>query len=139
MNPYKMFETDLNAEKTGTKIEYPGFWFYVARAGGSNEAFTTTLRQRLDRISRGGRSTASTLQEDKISRNTFLEMCLRGWGSDKHGEGVMVGRDDAPIQFSTEAADVFFKELPDLLTDIINQVTTGAAFRKEGVEADAKN
>lgn len=137
-NPYKMFETDANAETKGVKVSYPGFWFIVARAGGRNEAFTNTLRQRLDRITRNGAITNNS-QADKISRNTFLEMCLRGWGSEKHGDGIMVGRDDAPIEFSTDAADAFFKDLPDLLADVIRQVQSGELFRKEGIEADAGN
>jgi hypothetical protein len=143
-NPYKMFETDAQAEVQGVRIYYPSqdakdrYWFVVARAGGKNDAFIHTLRQRLDRITRGGQIT-NNAQADKISRNTFLEMCLRGWGSDKHGDGLMIGRNDTALEFNADNTDAFFRDLPDLLADIIRQVQSGELFRKEGIEADAGN
>lgn len=139
-NPFKMFETDPELERSGVKIDYGDFWFYVARAGGRNDGFVTTLRQRLDRVQAGGRrSVAQDKIADRVTRQTFIEQCLRGWGSKMHGEGKMVGRNDEPIEYSTDAAERLFEELPDLLADLVGTVSSGAAFRKDLLETDAKN
>ena len=139
-NPFTMFETDAKLEKEGVKIDYGDFWFYVARAGGRNDSFVNTLRQRLDRVSRGGpRSVAADKIADAATREVFIEHCLRGWGSTEHGEGKMVGRGGEAIPFSVQAAEVLFEQLPDVVTELVATVSSGAAFRKDLVEHDTKN
>lgn len=137
-SPYKMFETDGDLEKKGVKIEYDDFWFMVARAGGKNEGFTNTLRTRLARVQSGGaRSLAQDKIADKAARNTFIEQCLRGWGSSEFGDGKIPGRDGKPLEFNAENADKLFADLPDLLNDLVATVSTGAAFRKDLGDQDS--
>jgi hypothetical protein len=139
-NPFSMFETDPELEKKGVKVDYGDYWFYVARAGGKNETFVSTLRQRLDRVSRGGpRSVAADKIADAATREVFIEHCLRGWGSLEHGEGKMVGRANEAIPYSLQAAEALFEALPDLLNDLVQTVSNGTAFRKDLVDADTKN
>lgn len=145
MNPYQKFETDGDLEQKGVKFDYGDFWFYVARPGGKNEEFIQELKERNERLDAGpaARSPMMDQLKEDTNRRIFLEKCLKGWGSKKHGEGKMVGRNDEAIEFSVAAADKLFKDLPELLSDVIVTSQKSAVWLKNvqgaRLETDAKN
>lgn len=139
-NPFKLFETDKSSEIEGIKINYGDFWFQIARAGGSNVAFKETLQRLTAPYKQAmARDILPDDIADELGIKAFVETILLGWGSNEHGEGNMVGKDNESIPFSQDNATKLFKELPDLFRDLMSQATNQALFRAEAVETKTKN
>lgn len=139
-SPFEVFETDPELEKKGIKVDYDDFWFYLARAGGSNEAFGTKLSEVTAPFKRAIETDSITpLLGRKLTRQAFCETILLGWGSKAFGEGQMVSREKTALPFSVPNADAFFEALPDLMQDLLQTAQKGNLFRKVAAEAAAKN
>jgi len=139
-SPFDLFRTNQKAEQDGVKVDYDDFWFYVGRTGGGNKRYTRIITERLRPHRRAIQT--ETIQEDlarKLAMETFAEGCVFGWGSKKHGEGVMVGKDGEGIAYSTAAVVEMFNALPELFQDLKSQADSFANYRDGTKDADAKN
>jgi len=139
-NPYSMFETDADLERNGVKIDYGDYWFVIARAGGANKAYD----RRLEALTRPVRRAiqTETLDEGRakdLMQQAFVEKCLVSWGSKKHGEGNMVGRNGEPIPFTVENAMTVLRDLDWLWRELDQDSRRLALYRKMVEEVDEKN
>lgn len=139
-SPFDNFQTDPDLERSGVVVDYDGYWFKIARAGGANEAFAKRLNELTQPYKRAIDSDAITPKlGQKLSRQAFCETVLLGWGSEAYGEGKMVDQDREALSFNLENALSFFEALPDLFADLLVTAQKGQVFRKTIAEADAKN
>ena len=139
-SPYAMFQTDEAVEQAGVTIEYGPFYFKVARAGGANNRYRDTLRERLRPHMRAlNNGVMNDELANRIYRDVFAETVVLGWGSEAHGEGKIAGPDGKPIEFSADAVKQLFKDLPDLASDLMQQAQSFNNFRAAIAELDAKN
>jgi hypothetical protein len=139
-SPYAVFETDKSVEQNGVKVDYGSFYFQVARAGGANTRFRDVFRQRMAPHKRAlATETMNDDLADKISLEVFAETVVLGWGSKKHGEGVMTARDGSGLSFTIDNVKQVFADLPELARDIMQQAQSLALFRSAIAGADAKN
>lgn len=139
-SPWAIFETDEALEQAGVKVDYGAFYFQVARAGGANTRYRDLMRQRLAPHKRA--MATETMSDDlanNIMRDVFAETIVLGWGSTKHGDGKMLARDGAAIDFTTENVKALFKQLPELAADVMAQAQSMTLFRANIAEIDAKN
>lgn len=131
---YSAWETDSSLEQKGIWIEPGGAGsFLVARAGGSNKAFT----KRFQRLMKPHRKAiqADALQDEaamKIMVESFVDTALLDW------KGV-TGRDGKKITFSKANALKLFDDLPDLFQDLLGSAQNYALFLMEIREEDAGN
>lgn len=140
MNPYAQFETDPDLEKNGIRIDYGDYYWIIARTGGANKRWERAI-ERVTRPIRRAIQTETLDNEvgrEKV-REAFVEACVIGWGSKKHGDGVMVGRDDAPIQFNKENVNRVLTELDWLFQDLRDSANKASLYRKVLEDHDAKN
>lgn len=134
---YDYFSTDAAKESKGIEVDYgEAGKFYIARAGGANKAFVKKVEQLMRpyrRFMRGGdiSKVPEGVLED-VMRTAFIENILIGWSdvTDKHGE---------IIEYSRDAAEKLFKDLPELLQDLQSVASDHTAFLQAELEEDAKN
>lgn len=139
-SPFDLFETDPELERGGVKVDYDGFWFQLARAGGANEAFSKRLSELTAPYQRAIDTNAiSPKLAQKLTRQAFCETILLGWGSEVHGDGNMIARDRSALPFTLDNAQAFFEQLPDLMADLLETARKGTVYRRLVVEDAAKN
>jgi hypothetical protein len=139
-NPYEMFETDAEIEKAGITIDYGDYYWVIARAGGANKAYG----RRLEALMRPYRRAIQTetlpdAKAKELMQQAFIETVVISWGSKKHGKGIMVGRDNAPLEFTKENIAQVIKDLDWLWRDLDESSRRAALFRKVVEEVDEKN
>ena len=134
---YDYFDTDTSKETKGVEVDYgESGVFTLARAGGSNKAFTKKvelLMRPYRRFMRGG--DISKVPEgvlEEVMQKAFIENILIGW------EGVTDKAGD-PLEYSTTAAEKLFKDLPELLADLQTVASDHTAYLQAELEDDAKN
>jgi len=121
-NPFALFGTDQDAEVKGVNLDYGKFYINIARAGGANKAFARFVSERTKPYKR-------LIAEDRLPENIAEELALdavvgtvvKGWGSDKHGHGKMIGKDGEAIEYSPANVKQLFKDLPELFQDVYEQ------------------
>ena len=139
MNLFKQFATDPRAEKEGVRFEIgvnsrgETIAFQIARAGGQNVAFQRSLEAKTKPYRT--QIQAGTLDADvaeRIMREVFAESVVIGWEGveDEYGQ---------PLTYSHEAAATLFEQLPELYALLQEQAKNVALYRKEVLDATAKN
>jgi hypothetical protein len=139
MNLYTQFKSDSNLEKAGILLEY-GFdkdgkpiTIRIARAGGSNAAFTKRMEAKVKPYRRQIQTeTIDTQVVEKLLREVYAETVVLGWDNVSDADGN-------PMQFSFANCVKLFEDLPDLFKDIQEQSQRSALFRAELLEAAAGN
>jgi len=140
MNPFKMYQTDPDLEVQGIDIDYGDFYFTIARAGGANKRFNERLAEAFKPYRRAIQTeTADVKLLDRITKEVFIQECIKGWGSTKHGPGKMLNVDDSPLDYTPENVALFFGELPELLDDLVGQANKMALYRAKVIEDDLGN
>jgi hypothetical protein len=143
---YSQFKADENREKTGVVLEY-GFLdkedgtpdptkpisIRIARAGGSNTAYTKRMEHKLKPYRRQIQTeTMDTPLAEKLVREVYAETVVLGWEN-------VTDPDGKPIPFTVENCVNLFIALPDLFKDVQEQSQRSALFRAEILERDAGN
>ncbi len=134
---YELYETDL-------AMEVEGFWHTVtkkikvkmARAGGANLAFTSTLEKKTrDHRKRGGALEGEKVDVELVTelmKEAFAETIILDWKGITNKEGKTVA-------FSVAAAKKLLSDLPDLYSELRDAAGTAANFRIEGIKDDVGN
>jgi len=134
VNLYTAFATNKDVEQDGVIVKYgDGISFRIARAGGSNSAFSKryeVLMRPYRRLVQAGQM--DTEVQADIMRQLYAETVVRSW------EGV-TDRDGNALQFSVDNCKKVFADLPDLFDDIVSHSMNASLYREELREADAKN
>lgn len=138
--PYEVFETDPELEKNGIVIDYGDYYWIIARAGGANKRW----EREIERVTRPLRRAIQTdtlepeVGKEKL-REAFVVACVIGWGSKKHGKGVMLGKGGAPLEFNKENVTRVLTELDWQFQDLRESANKAALYRKVLEDHDAKN
>lgn len=132
-NIQKLFKTNAECETKGIWLDYGDFRIRIARAGGANKAFAKCLEKKSRPLRRLIQADMlENEQAEKLMGEVYAESVVLGW------EGVTDDKNKA-IPFSKDACLELFKEMPDLLRDIMDQAGKMALFREDIREAAAKN
>ncbi len=131
MSIFSAFNTDETLEKDGVEVDFGDFSFIIARAGGANEAY----EKRLSELSMPYRRQmeAGTLSPNKIRsllRKVYAETVVKGWDERTEAE---VGK------FSPAVCEELFAKYPTLFEDVMKMAGTVSIYRRDIVEAAAKN
>lgn len=139
MNLYTMFKADSKAEKEGVWLEYGDgadgkpVRIRVARAGGSNNAYT----KRLEALVKPHRRQIQTETIDaelvqKMLKQAYAETVVLAW------ENVTDESGNA-LPFSAANVVKLFNDLPDLWLDVQEQAQRAALYRADILAAEAGN
>lgn len=134
MSIYDKFSTDQNLESgDGVTIDYGDFKITIHRAGGANKAYLKTLNEKIKPYRR--MMEAGNMNEDKqrsMLIETYAETIIKGWDGITDEKGKK-------LSFTKENVIKVMTELPELFSMIVAEAERVANFRKESIEADAKN
>ncbi|MGE0722823.1 MAG: hypothetical protein AB7O45_00535 [Alphaproteobacteria bacterium] len=148
-SPYQQFVTDPATERDGVVLDYGDYAVKIARAGGANAKFAKVLEAKQRPYKRQIQN--ETLEEDvarKLLAQTYAEAVILDWATrqpaaDGESEGAfqwgVFPGPSGPLTFGRDNVVKVLLDLPDFFADIREQSTKMALFRKEEIEADAKN
>jgi hypothetical protein len=138
----KMFETTPDVERDGLWLEYaPGVEIKIARAGGANKKFATTMK-RLAKPHRRAIQTG-TVDEDILEglfRQAYAQTIVLDWkGITK--DLVTKNDDDAgeELEFNQANVEGVLMAQPNLFADIQAASDDMSLYRAEVQEQDSKN
>ncbi|NQS89949.1 hypothetical protein HQ584_09185 [Patescibacteria group bacterium] len=142
-NPYQMFETDTNLEKTGIWIDYGSFRIKTAFAGGANtkheRLMTAKTKPHLHSIQS---QTIDKELERKISVDVWSETVFLDWETTdaKTGkvENILLSKKGEKLKFSKENVKKIMNDLPKLFQDLQRQSLNFNLFKQDIVEEDVK-
>jgi len=135
MSFYETFSTNENLEAgEGVDLDYgKSGVITIHRAGGENKKFARVLNAKMKPYRRQLQNgTMDDAVAEKLMAETYAEAVIIGW------KGVK-GRDGKDMPFTKENVVKLLTDLPELFKDIQDQANTVANFRKEEIEAEAKN
>jgi hypothetical protein len=135
MSFYKTYSTNDDLESgTGIDLDYgPSGTITIHRAGGSNKRFATVLNAKMAPYRRQLQNgTMDDAVANKIMAEVYADSVITGWKNVK-------GKDDKVMPFNKANVVKLLTDLPELFKDIQEQAATVSNFRKEDIEADAKN
>lgn len=148
MSMFEQFETNPALETEGVWIDYGDFRVRVGRAGGANKKYLSIAELKTKPFRRAIQ--ARTMPEER-SRTLIYEIYAKtvilDWqvadGEDENGDtkwkSGIPKKGGGTLDFTEENVINAFKQLPALFTDIQQCAEDIALFRKEEMEADAKN
>lgn len=149
MSMYSQFETDTDLETQGIWIDYGDFRVLIARAGGANKRYMSYTEVKTKPFRRAIQ--AGTMTEERsraLLYDIYAKTVILDWqvsqGLDKKTEEVVWKRgihakDGSILEFNPENVIQVFRSLPSLFQDLQQSAEGIALFRKEEIEADAKN
>lgn len=148
-SPYQQFVTDPDLEKDGVVLDYGDYAVKIARAGGANAKFGKVIAAKQKPYERQIKN--ETLDNDvatKLLAQSYAEAIILDWATRLPSEGdategawqwgVFPGP-AGPLTFTRDNVVKVLIDLPDFFADIREQSTKMALFRKEQIEAAAKN
>lgn len=145
---WSTFGTDTKREIEGVAVEYPGgIRVTIARAGGRNSAFAKAheIHMRPHRQAAkipGG--LPDRLQREIVAK-VYLDAVIKRFESNVGSEEVpewkpvIILENGDEVMATRENLASLFQDLPDLLTQIINDANDIQLYRKAELEAEAKN
>lgn len=142
MGMYDTFETDKNMEASGVWIDYGDFRVRIASAGQGNKAYVRYAEKKLKPVRRA--MEAGSLSNERsmaIMSDIYAKSIVLAWQVNVEGEWQDGIEDrNGEIQDFTEAnVEQAFRDLPRLFTDIQEQASSLANFRKAELETETKN
>ena len=148
MSMYKQFETNAQLEQEGVWIDYGDFRVLVARAGGANKRYLSYAETKTKPFRRA--MEAGTMDEKRAQKllcDIFAKTIVLDWqvadgvaedGSTIWKKGIHA-KDGGILEVTPENIEQTFANLPALFQDIQVAASGIALYRKEEMEADAKN
>jgi hypothetical protein len=139
MSLYSQFKTDENVEKNGVILDYgPNskglpMQIRIARAGGTNIAFSKAFERHTKPYRRMFQTgTIDETLSQQVMREIYVDSVILGWEN-------MEDENNEDLSFNADYVRKFLTDLPELLSDIIEQSKSVALFRTAIREADLKN
>lgn len=131
---YDLFDRDEGMETKGIWQNFGIYGkFLIARAGGSNSRFSSTLSKVMEPYQR---QIQKNMLEESIANEllvkVFAKTVILGW------EGV-TGKDGNEIKYSYDACVKLLTDLPDFFLDMREEAMRISNFRKVDLEDDGKN
>lgn len=132
MGMYDTFATDSKSEKEGVIIDYGTFRVTLARAGGTNFAYTKALESKtrpMRQIIRADLATEEQLRA--VLMEVYAETLILDWETRVNGEWCrgIEGRNGEMLPFNKDVVLDTLKSLPDLFNALREQAESGALYR----------
>lgn len=131
-----LFATNKEAEQKGVWLTYGKVKFLVARAGGSNDAFSEALAKVMKPNARRFKIGSIKAKEvNEIAMGPFVDHCLLDW------KNVVRRTDKGPEQlpYSRENAIKLLTDIPELYTQLMEDAQSLSTFAPEDVSDITKN
>lgn len=128
---YDIFETETDAEVSGTWIDIGPSKFKLARAGGANENFLKTAAKRIKPFQSALESLPKKAA-DEMAQGIFVDTILLDWQN-------VTDRSGQEIPYSRDAAKKLLQDLPNLFIALQAEANKMSNFTKSNLEAAAKN
>lgn len=135
MSFYNTFKTDADLEAgAGVDLDYgEAGTITIHRAGGDNKKFSKVLAAKMKPYRRQLQNgTMDDEVAERLMAEVYAEAVIIGWEGVKDEKGKT-------LPYSKENVVKLLTDLPELFKDIQDQASTIANFRKEEIEAEAKN
>ncbi len=130
---YEVFDTNPDEEVSGIWIDYGPFKFLIARAGGANRAFASTIERKM-RPHRA--AVASGAMDEKVAERllaeAYADSILLKW------EGV-TDRQGGNLPFNKKNAVALLLDVPELFKALRAEAELLANFLQAGTTADTKS
>jgi hypothetical protein len=149
---YAQFKTDPDMERSGIELEYyidgkTSVIVKIARAGGGNTKYQRVVDARTKPYRRQIQTeTIAPETLEAVMREVYADAVVLGWFTvtrdDKGNETRVATVEDAdgnPMEFNRDNVVKLFRELPDMFSDVQTSANKVALFRKDELEASAKN
>ena len=140
---YGMFETDKKREREGIYLDYGSFRIKISRAGGDNKRFSKVLEGKTKPHRRAIQTDMlDPIVADRLLKETYAEAVVLDWETkDDKGKwkSGIEGREGEILPFCNANVCEAFVNLPELFKDVQEQANKVALFRRDVLEADAKN
>lgn len=148
MSMYDVFETDATLEAEGIWIDYGDFRVQIGRAGGANKKYLSYAELKTKPFRRAIQ--AGTMNEERsraLLYDIYAKTIVFNWqiadGVDKDGntkwKNGIHKKDGGVLEVTPDNIILTFRNLPSLFLDLQQAAEGIALFRKEEIEADAKN
>ena len=148
MSMYDQFETDPTLEAEGIWIDYGDFRVQIGRAGGANKRYLSYAEAKTKPFRRAIQ--AGTMPEERskaLLYDIYAKTIILNWqindGVDKDGntkwKNGIHKKGGGLLEVTPDNIVLTFKNLPALFMDIQASAESISLFRKEEMEADAKN
>jgi len=147
-NMFDQFETDPVLETEGIWIDYGNFRVQIARAGGANKKYLSYAEAKTKPFRRA--IAAGTMPEERsraLLYDIYAKTVILNWqiadGEEKDGntkwKNGIHKKGGGILEVTPENIALTFKLLPSLFMDLQQSAEGISLFRKEEMEADAKN
>lgn len=143
MSMFDQFETDSNLEQNGIYLDYGDFRVKIARAGGSNKrylAYADTKTKPFRRAMQAGSFTEERARP--LLYDIYASTIVLDWEVKNEDEQWVRGihtKSGGVAEFNKDNVISTFNLLPEIFLDIQRAADSISLFRKEELEADAKN
>lgn len=148
MSMFEQFETDPVLESEGIWIDYGDFRVQIGRAGGANKKYLSYAEAKTKPFRRAIQ--AGTMPEDRsraLLYDIYAKTVIFNWqvsdGEDKDGntkwKNGIHKKGGGILEVTPENIMLTFKLLPAVFIDLQQAAEGIGLFRKEEMEADAKN
>lgn len=148
MSMFEQFETDPILESEGIWLDYGDFRVLIGRAGGANKKYLSYAEAKTRPFRRAIQ--AGTMPEERsraLLYDIYAKTVVLNWqvadgvekdGTTKWKNGIHK-KGGGILEVTPENIALTFKLLPALFMDIEQSAGSISLFRKEEMEADAKN
>lgn len=148
MSMYEQFETDPVLESEGIWIDYGDFRVQIGRAGGANKKYLSYAEAKTKPFRRA--ISAGTIPEERsraLLYDIYAKTVVFNWqvadgvekdGTTKWKNGIHK-KGGGLLEVTPENIMLTFKNLPAIFMDLQQAAEGIGLFRKEEMEADAKN
>lgn len=147
MGMYDTFETDPTREQEGVFLDYDGFRIRVAHAGQGNKRYVAYAEKALRPVRQAMNAGALSNERSlSIMADVYAKTIVLDWQvAQKNEDGTIswkIGiesRDGTVLPFNAQTVETTLKALPNLFSDIQQQASSIANFRRAELEDESGN
>ena len=147
MGMYDTFETDPTREQEGVYLDYGDFRIRVAHAGQGNKRYVAYAEKALRPVRQAMNAGALSNERSlSIMADVYAKTIVLDWQvAQKNEDGTISwktgieARDGSIQPFTAQTVEVTLKALPNLFSDIQQQASSIANFRRAELEEEAGN
>ena len=147
MGMYDTFETDPTREQEGVFLDYGDFRIRVAHAGQGNKRYVAYAEKALRPVRQAMNAGALSNERSlSIMADVYAKTIVLDWQvAQKNEDGTISwktgieSRDGTILPFSAQTVEATLKALPNLFSDIQQQASSIANFRRAELEDESGN
>ena len=147
MGMYNTFKTDPNREQEGVWLDYGDFRVLIAHAGQGNKKYVAYAEKKLRPVRQAMNAGALSNERSlSIMADVYAKTIVLDWQvAQKNEDGTISwktgieSRDGTVLPFNAQTVETTLKALPNLFSDIQQQASSIANFRRAELEDEAGN